>query len=152
MLRNEKVQQLKDILTAREAERAADAAARGVNDPDPSPGGVSVVETPESVEPVELPSGSNAEGSPADTMQTVPMTEQAWPPRPWFPRSNLLRWTRTMRTVGPQEHGSFEKSVRMAAQYFCCVPWDPFRQDPVGHCEDPVPLQACWCWIHNDFL
>lgn len=103
---------MKDILTAREAERAADAAARGIQDPDPSPGGVSVVETPDSVESVESSSGSNAEGSPADTMQTVPMAEQAWPPKSWLPKSNLLRWTRTKRT-GSQEHGMLETAVQI---------------------------------------
>jgi len=82
--------QLKDILSAREAERANE---------NPDPTVPSSTGTPEGDH-----NTSDGTGSAVDTMQTLPMPDQAWPPRPWVPRTNLLRWTRTIRTNTVQEN------------------------------------------------
>ena len=93
--------QLKDILSAREAERASE-------NPDPTltPSTETPVEGDPSTSPSDATISPDGTGSIVDTMQTLPMPDQAWPPRPWVPRTNLLRWTRTrtIRTNTAQEN------------------------------------------------
>lgn len=100
-LRNEKVQQLKDILNALYPPEPApedepDTPAENGTVPSneaPADGTAPANGTTAPVTPADTtPADPNGSGSGVDTMMTLPMEYEEWPPCPWIPKTSLRRW------------------------------------------------------------
>lgn len=92
---------------------------------DPSPSGTSAEAEAEAVAAVllEQPTAEPS-SSMVDTMQTIPMTTgEEWPPRPWLPKSSLLRWSKPASHCCGQPVGigveNQESNCTICAMWLC---------------------------------
>ena len=67
--------------------------------------------------PIAEPSSSAV-----DTMQTIPMpTGEEWPPRPWLPKSSLLRWSKPASHCSGQPVGVGVENQESNCMCYVCV-------------------------------